>query len=337
VEKILVLPGTAVERDTVLVELSNAELEQAAVEIRWKLKAAEAELDSVRVKLESDRLNQEALVASAKHDFTQAELEAQADEELAAAGLIPKLVAKRSRAKADELTHRFTIEEKRLAIAADSTKAQLAVQDAKVQQLRAECELKQQQVAALKVKAGLRGVLQRLGDKDLLQIGQQLLPGSNVARVADPARLRAEIKIPETQARDIQVGQVTLIDTRNGVAEGRVQRIDPAAQNGTVTIDVALENGLPRGARPDLTVEGTVQIEKLDDVLHVWRPVQGQPDSTAALFKLQPGSRDAIRVPVKIGKSSVSRVEVLDGLASGDQVIVSDMSQWERFERVRLN
>jgi HlyD family secretion protein len=337
VEKILVLPGAAVEQDTILVELSNQELEQSAVEVKWRLKAAEAELDNLRVKLESDRLNQEALVAGFKNEFTQAELEAEADEELCAAGLVPKLVSKRSRAKADELKNRYEIEQKRLGIAAESTRAQLAVQDAKVQQLRAESDLKQRQVASLKVRAGIHGVLQKLGDKEALQVGQQLTPGSNIARVANPSRLKAEIRIPETQARDIQLGQIAFIDTRNGIAEGRVERIDPAVQNGTVSVDVTLEGELPRGARPDLTVEGTVQLEKLEDVLHVWRPVQAQPDSTLSLFKLQPGSREAIRLPVKLGRSSVTRVEVRGGLSAGDQVIVSDMSQWDRFERVRLN
>jgi len=263
VERIHVLPGSTVRADTVLVELSNPELEQAALDAEWQAQAAEAELQKLSVDLESSRLNQQSISASARHDYTQAELEAQADAELAREGLVPKLVEQRSRAKADELKARLEIEERRLAISADSAKAQLVVQKTKLQQLRAQAALKRTQVESLKVRAGIDGVLQKLGDKDPLQVGQQLVPGANVARVADPLRLKAEVKVPETQAKDIQVGQFAVIDTRNGVANGEVVRIDPAVQNGTVAVDVAFNTELPKGVRPDLAVEGTIQIERV--------------------------------------------------------------------------
>ncbi len=336
VERILVLPGTAVKTDTVLVELSNPELQQAALEADWQVRAAEAELDNLKVKLESERLSQQAAVAACKFDYTQAELEAQADEELCASGLIPKLIAKRSRAKADELKARCEIESKRLEIISDSARAQVAVQNAKLEHLRAQAGLKQQQVLSLNVTAGLNGVLQKLGDKEPLQVGQQLAPGANVARVADTHVLKAEIKIPETQAKDVQLGQPATVDTRNGVVAGTVQRIDPAVQNGTVTVDVALEGNLPRGCRPDLSVEGRIELERLSDVLNVGRPVQGQPESLAYIFKISNGGRDGLRVPVKLGRSSVNTIEIREGLQQGDEIILSDMSQWDGRERIRL-
>jgi HlyD family secretion protein len=337
VEKILVMPGTAVRADTVLVELSNPTLAQAALDAEWSAQAAEAELQNLRVQLESQRLTQEAAAASLKHQWTEAELEAQADEELSKAGLVPKLVLKKSRAKADELKNRYAIEGKRLAISDDSTKAQIAVQQARVQQFQAAAKLNQQLVDSLKIRAGIDGVLQSLGDKDPLQVGQQLRQGENVARVTDPTRLKAEIRIPETQAKDIQIGQPAAVDTRNGVIQGEVVRIDPAVQNGTVRVDICLKGQLPKGARPDLSVEGTVQLERLDDAVYVGRPVHGQADSTIRLFKLAPGGREAIKVPVKIGRSSINHVQILQGLEPGDQVIISDMSSWDEHDRIRLN
>lgn len=337
IERIFVLPGSVVRADTVLVELSNPELQQAALDAEWQAQAADAELEKLAVDLESARLNQQSVTASVRHEAKQAELEAQADEELARAGLLPKLVQQRSRAKADELKARLEIEERRLAISGDAAKAQMAVQKTKLQQLRAQAVLKRSQVESLKVRAGIDGVLQKLGDKDALQVGQQLAPGANVARVADPLRLKAEIKVPETQAKDVQAGQIAVIDTRNGVGEGEVVRVDPAVENGTVAVDIAFKSGLPAGARPDLSVDGTIQIERLADVINVGRPVQAQPDTTIQVFKLVRSGREAVRTPVKIGRCSVSSVEVLQGLAPGDQVILSDMSQWDRHERVRLN
>jgi HlyD family secretion protein len=336
VERIHVLPGTAVKSDTPLVELSNPELEQQLFDAEWACRAAEAELENLKVQLESQRLNQESATASIRHEGTQADLEAQADEELEKAGLVPKLVSRRSRAKADELKGRLRIEEKRLAISADAAAAQIAVQQAKVEQLRAQAVLKKQQVQSLTVRAGIDGVLQKLGEKEPLQAGQQLPPGANVALVANPARLKAEIRVPETQAKDIQLGQLAVIDSRNGVAEGRVARIDPAAQNGTVLVDVEFIDALPKGARPDLTVEGTIQLERLDDVVNVGKPVQGQPETTVGLYKLSPEGKQAMRVSVKLGRGSVNTVEILEGLQPGDRVILSDMSQWDSHERIRI-
>ncbi len=336
VERILVLPGAAVKADAVLLELSNPELVQAALDLEWEVKGAEAELENLRVQLESQRLNQQAAAASLKLDYSQADLEAQADEELASLGLVPTLVLKRSRARAEELKTRYEIEQQRLEISRDAANAQLAVQKSKLEQCRAQARLKQQQVESLKIRAGIDGVLQKLGDKDPLQVGQQLVAGANVARVADPLRLKAEIKVPETQAKDILLDQVAIVDTRNGTAEGRVVRIDPAVQNGTVTVDVALNGPLPKGARPDLSVDATIQLERLDDVLNVGRPVQAEPESASHLFKLV-NARMAVRVPVKFGRISVNTVEVREGLRAGDQVILSDMSQWDGYDRVRLN
>jgi HlyD family secretion protein len=337
VERILVLPGAAVKADTVVLELSNPELQQAALEAEWQVQAAEAELENLKVKLESERLNQQATTAGFKSDHCLAELEALADETLATNGLVPQLVSKRSRAKADELKNRWNIESKRLEMSSESARAQLTVQQSKVQQCRVQAQLKKQQVQSLKVVAGLNGILQKLGDREPLQAGQQLVAGANVARVADASRLKAEVKIPETQARDIELGQRAVIDTRNGFARGRVERIDPAVQNGTVTVDVALEGELPRGCRPDLTVEGTIELERLDNVLSVGRPVRGEPEAVTRLFKLVNGGRSATRVNVKLGRTSVNQIEVREGLEAGDQVIISDTSQWDGQDRIRLN
>jgi len=230
------------------------------------------------------------------------------------------------------------IEEERLKISADSTAAQLASQETKLAQLRGQLELKKQQVEALKIRAGVDGVLQRLGDlTNPLQEGEQLAAGALVARVAEPEHLKAAIKIAETQAKDVQLDQPAEIDTRNGIIPGHVIRVDPAVENGTVTVDVALDGPLPKGARPDLSVDGTIQLERLEDVLFVGRPVQAQPESLVSLFKVTPNGREATRIQVKLGRSSVGAIEVINGLQIGDTIILSDMSQWDSFERVRLN
>src|SRR5438445_2934859 len=340
VERILVLPGAAVKADTVLVELSNPEVEQAAFDAEWQLKAAEAELANLRVQLETARLNQQSILATAQANYSSAKLEFEVNDELAKAGLVPALTLKQSKGKADELTKLLEIEQQRLDISADAAKAQLAVQDAKVAQLRAQLQLRRRQVEALKIRAGIDGVLQKLGDAaatTTLQFGQQLTPGATVARVANPAKLKAEIKIAETQAKDITFDQKAYVDTRNGVIPGHVVRIDPSAQNGTRTVDVALDGPLPKGAVPDLSVDGTIELERLENVMYVGRPVQGQPDTTVGMFKVVDGGKEAVRVPVKLGRTSVSTIEVVEGLQVGDQVILSDMSQWDAHDRVRLN
>lgn len=332
VERRLVQPGAVVKVETVLLELSNPELEQAALEAEMQLKAAEAEYTNLRVQLESQLLTQQAQAAAVQAEYRQAKLQAEANEELAKDRLISELMLKLSKVRAEELAARFEIEQKRSSILSESVKAQLAAQQARVEQLRALFELRRSQVEALRVRAGIGGVLQQV----LVEVGQQVTPGTNLARVADPTRLMAQIRIAETQAKDIQIGQQASIDTRNGVVPGHVIRIDPAVQNGTVTVDVALEGPLPKGSRPDLSVDGTIEIERLDDVLYVGRPAFGQERSVVGLFKLVNGGKEAVRVRVKLGRSSVNTIEILDGLHSGDQVILSDMSAWDAFDRIRL-
>jgi HlyD family secretion protein len=337
VENILVLVGSAVKADTILVELSDPVLEQAAFDAKYQVKAAEAELANLRVQVASQRLTQQAIAATAQANFNNAKLDAEVNEELSKSGLVPGLILKQSRARAEELGKLNEIEQERLRMNPESANAQLAAQDAKLEQMRALYELKRQQVEALKVRAGIEGVLQKLGDTAPLQIGQQVAAGVNLARVANPAKLKAEIKIAETQAKDITFDQRAFIDTRNGIIPGHIIRIDPSAQNGTRTVDVALDGPLPKGAVPDLSVDGTIELERLEDVLYVERPIQGQADSTVGIFKVIDGGKAAVRVPVKLGRSSVSTIEVVDGLQVGDQVILSDMSQWDAHDRVRLN
>jgi HlyD family secretion protein len=340
VGRILVLPGAQVEADTVLVELSNPEVEQAAFDAEWALKAAEANSANLRVQLDSLKLTQESTVATAEANYSTAQLDFDVNDDLAKSGLVPALTLKESKAKADELSKLFQIEKKRLEIGDDAAKAQVAAQEAAVAQLRAQLALKRHLVDALKVRAGMEGVLQRYGDLSQstpFQEGQQLTAGAIVARVANQAKLKAVVKIPETQVRDIAFNQLAQIDTRNGIVPGHVVRIDPASENGTVTVDVALDAPLPKGARPDLSVDGTIELERLENVLYTGRPVQGQADTKVGLFKVVEGGNAAIRVPVRLGRSSVTCIEILEGLQLGDQVILSDMSQWDTADRVRLN
>ncbi|MBI2929236.1 MAG: efflux RND transporter periplasmic adaptor subunit [Verrucomicrobia bacterium] len=337
VERILVQAGAAVTADTCILELSNPELMQTAFDAEWAFKAAEAELANLRVQLDTQRLNQQAVVASSEANYHNAKLEYEVNDALAKSGLVPALVLKQSQTKAEELYKLSEIEHERLKIIADAVKAQLAVAQAKVEQSRALLDLKRQQVENLKVRASIDGVLQKVGETTQLQEGQQITAGSNLARVADPKRLKAEIKIPEVQARDIELGQKAFVDTRNGIIPGRVIRIDPAAQSGTRTVDVKLEGALPRGAVPDLSVDGTIELERLNDVMFVGPPVGGHAESTVGLFKVIDGGKGAVRVPVKLGRGSVSAIEVIEGLQVGDQIILSDMSQWDAHDRVRLN
>lgn len=337
VERILVLPGAEVKAETILLELSNPELKQAAFDAEWQVKAAEAQLARLRVQLNSERLTQKSAVASLKSDCEQARLEAEADANLASRGLVASLTAKRSKAKAEDLAARLEIEQERLRISEESAAAQLAVQQAELEKTSALLELKRRQVDALQVRAGIDGVLQQIGDLQPLQAGQRISPSATLAKIVQPTKLKAEIKIAETQAKDVMIGQIAAIDTRNGVIPGRVVRVDPSVQNGTVTVDVKLDGPLPKGARPDLSVDGTIELERLDDVLYVGRPVNGQADSTVGIFKLIDGGKNAVRVPVKLGRLSVITVEILAGLQAGDQVVLSDMSAWDGHERVRLN
>lgn len=333
VVRILKLPGSLVQADTVLLEMSNQQVEQEAVDAGLQLKAAEAEYQSLRVKLQSDLMTQKAGAATVNADFTQAKLQADTDKALYDLGVISGMAYKNSKSKSDELTTRNNIEGQRLDINEKAIQTQLAEQQAKVDQIRALAELKQKQLNELKVRAGIEGVLTELP----LQVGQHVTPGTELAKVVQPNHLIAELKIAETQARDVQIGQPAQVDTHNGMVSGSVIRVDPAVQNGTVTVDVKLTGDLPKGARPDLSVDGTIDLERLDNVLYVGRPAFGQEDSTISLFKLDPDGKGAVRVPVKVGRASVNSIQVLDGLREGDTVILSDMSRQDNTNRIRLD
>jgi multidrug efflux pump subunit AcrA (membrane-fusion protein) len=332
VVRILMLPGTQVKTDTILVELSNPQVEQAALDAQLQQKAAEAEYQSLKVKLESDLMNQKAGAATVTADYRQAQLQADTDKALYDLGVISGLAYKASKGKSDELTTRNDLEMQRLAIGQKAIESQLAEQQAKVDQMRALAGLKQKQLDALKVRAGIDGVLVDLP----LQVGQHLQPGAMLAKVVQPNHLMAELKIAETQARDVQYGEPALVDTHNGTVNGTVTRVDPAVQNGTVTVDVKLTGDLPKGARPDLSVDGTIDLERLDNVLYVGRPAFGQENSTISLFKLDADGKEAVRVPVKVGKESVNSIQIFEGLHEGDTVILSDMSRWDKTDRIRL-
>jgi HlyD family secretion protein len=333
VVRILMLPGSQVKADTTLLEMSNPQVEQAAVDAELQLKAAEAEYQSLRVKLQSDLMNEKAGAATVNADYTQAQLQSETDKALFDLGVISGLAYKNSKSKADELTTRNKIEDDRLDIGEKAIVSQLAEQQAKVDQIRALAELKQKQLNALKVRAGIEGVLVDLP----LQVGQHVLPGTELAKVVQPNHLIAELKVAETQARDVQIGQPAQVDTHNGTVAGTVMRVDPAVQNGTVTVDVKLTGDLPKGARPDLSVDGTIDLERLDDVLYVGRPAIGQESSTISLFKLDPDGKGAVRVPVKVGRASVNSIQILEGLHEGDTVILSDMSRSDNTDRIRLD
>ena len=333
VDRRLLLPGVEVEPDTIILELSNPELDQELRDAEYQLRAQKAELADLRVTVESQYLNQQSMAMTVASDYRQAQLQAEADTRLHAENLIGELIVKRSQVRAEELATRNELEQQRLEIATASVDAQLAAKRATVEQFRALYNLRRSQKAALTVRAGISGVLQEVP----VEVGQEVTPGANLARVAQPDKLKAQLRIAETQAKDIEVGQKAIIDTRNGVIDGRVIRIDPAVQEGTVTVDVELIGALPKGARPDLSVDGTIELERLDDVLYVGRPAYGQAESTIGLFKLLDDGETAVRTQVRLGRSSVNTIEVIQGLNEGDQVILSDTSAWDAYNRIRLN
>jgi HlyD family secretion protein len=333
VVRINMLPGSQVKADTILLEMSNPQTEQAAVDAQLQLQAAEAECQSLQAKLESDLMNQKAGAATVHADNAQAQRQAETDKSLYELGIISTLAYKSSKDKADELTTRNDLETQRLIANQRAIASQMAVPQAKVDQMRTLAQLKQEQLDALKVRAGIDGVLMDLP----LQVGQHVLPGAMLAKVVEPNHLMATLKVAETQARDVQIGEPASIDTHNGVISGTVMRIDPAVQNGTVTVDVNLAGELPKGARPDLSVDGTIDLERLDDVLYVGRPAFGQENSTISLFKLRADGLGALRVPVKVGRASVNSIQVIEGLHQGDTVILSDMSRWDNTDRIRLD
>jgi HlyD family secretion protein len=332
VERILLRPGTAVTPDSVILELTNDQLETDVQDAQLKLLAAEASLANLRVQMQNDLLQQRATAASIEADYNKARMQAEMNEALAKDKLVSDLVLRQSKLDAEQLAIRRGIAQEQLATRAEASRAQIAVQQSSVDQARAVLQLKQRQRGELRVRAGLTGMLQLVP----VDVGQQVAPGANLARVANPRRLKAEIKIAETQAKDVQIGQSAAVDTRNGIVSGHVMRIDPSVQNGTRTVDVSLEGDLPKGAVPDLSVDGTIELERLNDVVYMGRPAFGQDQSTVGIFKVNAAGAEATRVQVQLGRSSVNTIEVLNGLQPGDKVILSDMSAWDAFDRVRL-
>ena len=332
VVRIRVLPGAKVEPNTIVMDLVDPTVQRELLDAQLQLKAAQTDLMNVKAKLDSDLMTQKAGAATVSADYNQAKLQAQTDKSLYDLGVISGLTYSASKGKADELTTRSDIEKQRLVVNEKAIETQVAVQQTKVAQAQAMLALKQRQQDALSVKAGISGVLVDLPH----QVGEHVAPGTTLAKVVQPDQLKASLKIAETQARDIQIGQPSEIDTHNGVIEGKVMRIDPAVVNGTVTVDVELEGALPQGARPDLSVDGTIDLDRLANVLSVGRPAFGNENSTISLFKLSPDGKTAVRVPVKVGKASVNAIQVIEGLQSGDTVILSDMSRWDNTDRIRL-
>ncbi len=332
VERWILRPGAIVKADSIIMELSDPTLQREALDAEFQLKGAEADFANLKVQVDSDLMNQKANEAAVRSDYEQARLQHDVDEKLYKEGIGSDHIRNLSRVKEEQLAIRLKLESERTGVAADSAKARLAAQQAKIDEQKALYQLKKSQVGALHVRAGINGVLQLVP----VDVGQHVTPGTNLARVADPKKLKAEIKIAETQAKDVTIGQKATVDTRNGVVKGHVSRIDPSVVNGTVTVDVAISDPLPNGARPDLSVDGTVELENLTDVLYVGRPVHGQADSTIGIFKIIDDGAEAVRVNVKLGRSSVNTIEIVQGLKVGDKVILSDMSAWDNFDRIRL-
>lgn len=331
VERILLRPGATVHPDTVILELSNPELQQSVKEAQLAYQSAQANFVNRKQELESALLNQQGDVAGLQASYNNAALNLEAQEKLYKDGLVSEIQLKQSRSAADELKNRLSIGQRRLEMQTAGIKSQIAPQEADVDQRRAAYDLRERQLDDLKVKAGMSGVLQQVP----VEVGQQIGPGTNLARVANPTSLKAELRIAETQTKDIRVGQIAEVDTRNGIVKGKVARMDPASSGGTVGVDVILEGPLPSGARPDLSVDGTIQLERLDNVIYVGRPAFGQENSTVGLFKLT-GDGEALRANVKLGRSSVNQIEIIEGLQPGDQVILSDMSAQDSFDRIRI-
>jgi HlyD family secretion protein len=332
VDRWVLRPGAIVKPDSVIMELSDPTLSQTALDAELQLKGAEADYANLKVQVNSELMNQKATEASVHSDYAQAKIQHDVDLKLVKQGLTAEVIENLSRVKVEQLAIRAQLESDKTRIAADSATARLAAQQAKIDEQKALYHLKKTQLDALHVRAGIEGVLQLVP----VEVGQHITPGTNLARVADPKKLKAEIKIAETQAKDVLIGQKATIDTRNGIVGGHVSRIDPSVINGTVSVDVMIDDPLPSGARPDLSVDGTITLENLKDVLYVGRPVHGQSDSTIGIFKLVDDGEEAVRVNVKLGRSSVNTIEIVQGLKVGDKVILSDMSAWDNFDRIRL-
>jgi HlyD family secretion protein len=332
VDRWVLRPGAIVKPNSIIMELSDPTLQQTALDAEFQLKGAEADYANLKVQVNSELMNQKALEAGVRSDYEQAKIQHEVDEKLFKQGLAADVTERLSRVREQQLAIRVQLEGERTKVAADSAIARLAAQQAKIDQQKALYQLKRSQLEALHVRAGIDGVLQIVP----VEVGQRVTPGTNLARVADPKKLKAEIKIAETQAKDVLPGQKASIDTRNGIVGGHVSRIDPSVVNGTVTVDVTLDEPCPNGCRADLSVDGTVTLENLKDVLYVGRPVHGQADSTIGIFKIVDNGAEAVRVNVKLGRSSVNTIEIVDGLKVGDKVILSDMSAWDNFDRIQL-
>jgi HlyD family secretion protein len=332
VERIMILPGTPVKPESVIMELSNPQVEQEAVSADLELKAAEAEYHNTKAKIDSDLMNLRSQAATVEADYENAKRDADANRELNKIGVLSKAALEASLSKERELATRKKIEEDRIAENTKAIETQLAVQQSTIEQKRVMAQLKHRQKDALHVRAGISGVLQEVP----VQVGQRLAQGTILAKVVQPEHLKAELKIPETQAKDVTPGQKADIDTHNGIVQGTVSRVDPAVQAGTVTVDVTLDGPPPKGSRPDLSVDGTITLERLDNVLYVGRPAFGQEKSTVGMFKIDPDGKTATRVPVELGRGSVNTIEIVRGLKEGDQVILSDMSRWDNQDRIRL-
>ena len=331
VERIVVKPGAAVHPDTVILELANPEVDDQLLAAKTAVTAAQSDLAARRTDLNSRLLDEQSAYAAAKTDFENARMQAEAEKSVAEKGIIPAVQYKKSLVTLEQLRNRVSIEAQRIDEFKRNIAAQVAAEQARLDQLVATRELRQRQADALHVRAGIDGILQQVPVEE----GQQVAAGANIARVARPGELMAELRIAETQAKDVALGQAVKVDTRNGIVDGKVLRVDPAVQNGSVQVDVELVGALPAGARPDLSVDGTIEIERLSDVLHVGRPAFGQPDSEVRLFRVGDDGV-AARVPVRLGKSSVNRIEIVQGLAAGDRVVLSDTSAWDQYDRIRL-
>jgi HlyD family secretion protein len=337
VERILLRPGAEVKPDTVILQLTNPDLEQAVKDAQLAAQSAQAAYDNRKSELESALLKQQSEVATLEANLRQAVLQLESNEALVKDGLVAELTVKQNRGQVEELKNRLSIEQKRLEMTKLGIKSQLAPQEAEIAKMRAAYDLERQRLEDLRVKAGMSGVLQCVCSTPTVQVevGSQVAPGTNLARVANPSSLKAELRIAETQTKDIRIGQYAEVDTRNGFVKGKVSRIDPASSGGTVGVDISLEGELPPGARPDLSVDGTIRLEELNDIIYVGRPAFGQENSSVSLFKVMPDG-EAVRTTVKLGRSSVSTIEVVEGLQPGDQVVLSDMSTYDEYQRVRL-
>jgi HlyD family secretion protein len=332
VQRRYLLPGTPVQANTVIFDLVNPQLQQEELDAEYQLKGAQAAYEQTKAFLENQLMDKRTLAASVSSQYRTAEMVKQTKEQLGANGLAPELDVKTAQVQAEELAKENDLAQKEVDTFQNSIAAQLAVQEATVNEKRAMYELKKTQMDQLHIRPGIDGMLQELD----VEVGQKVTMGTVLARVAQPSHLKAQLKIAETQAKDVVIGLQASVDTHNGIIPGHVTRIDPAVVNGTVTVDVGLDGPLPPGARPDLSVEGTVEIERLADVLYVERPVHGEANSTVGLFKLTEDGKEATRVQVALGRSSVNTVEILKGLQVGDKVILSDMSAWDNYDRVEL-